>query len=151
MDENDNVQSFDSLSIRVRGNSTANMAKKPYKLKFHEKVKLLGKGHPNTKKWTMLANHADKTMLRNAITSIMGERAGLAFNPAAKFVDLTVNDRYAGTYQLSDQVDVCPHRVNIVEQDYPLTPMSNITGGYLLEADGSDAALFPFDIRCARS
>lgn len=136
VDENDNVQSFDSLSIRVRGNSTANMAKKPYKLKFHEKVKLLGKGHPNTKKWTMLANHADKTMLRNAITSIMGERAGLAFNPAAKFVDLTVNDRYAGTYQLSDQVDVRPHRVNIVEQDYPLTPTSNITGGYLLEADG---------------
>lgn len=136
VDEADNVAFYDSLEIRVRGNSTANLAKKPYKLKFHEKVKLLGKGRPNTKKWTLLANHADKTLLRNALTSLMGERAGLKFNPAAKFVDLTVNDQYVGNYQFSDQVDVRPHRVNVVEQDYPLEETSNITGGYLLEADG---------------
>ena len=136
VDEADNVAFYDSLEIRVRGNSTANLAKKPYKLKFHEKVKLLGKGRPNTKKWTLLANHADKTLLRNALTSLMGERAGLKFNPAAKFVDLTVNDQYVGNYQFSDQVDVRPHRVNIIEQDYPLEETSNITGGYLLEADG---------------
>ena len=136
VDEADDVAFYDSLEIRVRGNSTASLAKKPYKLKFHEKVKLLGKGRPNTKKWTLLANHADKTLLRNALTSLMGERAGLKFNPAAKFVDLTVNDQYVGNYQFSDQVDVRPHRVNVVEQDYPLQENSNITGGYLLEADG---------------
>ena len=136
VDEADSVAFYDSLEIRIRGNSTASLAKKPYKLKFHEKVKLLGKGRPNTKKWTLLANHADKTLLRNALTSLMGERAGLKFNPAAKFVDLTVNDQYVGNYQFSDQVDVRPHRVNVVEQDYPLQENSNITGGYLLEADG---------------
>ncbi|MBO4810262.1 MAG: CotH kinase family protein [Prevotella sp.] len=136
VDEADNVSFFDSLEVRVRGNSTASLAKKPYKLKFASKVKLLGKGYANTKKWTLLANHGDKTLLRNAITSLMGERAGLPFNPAAKFVDLTINGSYVGNYQLSDQVDVRPHRVNVVEQDYPLTDQSNITGGYLLEVDG---------------
>ena len=136
VDEQDQVAFYDSLQIRVRGNSTASLAKKPYKLKFNEKVKLLGKGRPNTKKWTLLANHADKTLLRNALTSLMGERAGLKFNPAAKFVDLTVNGEYVGNYQFSDQVDVRPHRVNVAEQDVPLTEESNITGGYLLEADG---------------
>ena len=136
VDEEDRVSFYDSLLIRVRGNSTAGLAKKPYKLKFNEKVKLLGKGRANTKKWTLMANHADKTLLRNALTSLMGERAGLKFNPAAKFVDLTVNDQYVGNYHISDQVDVRPHRVNVVEQDYPLTETSNITGGYLLEADG---------------
>ena len=136
VDEADNVSFFDSLEVRVRGNSTANLAKKPYKLKFASKVKLLGKGYANTKKWTLMANHGDKTLLRNAITSLMGERAGLPFNPAAKFVDLTVNGSYVGNYQLSDQVDVRPHRVNVVEQDYPLNYDSNITGGYLLEVDG---------------
>lgn len=136
VDEEDKVTFYDSLLIRVRGNSTAGLAKKPYKLKFNEKVKLLGKGRANTKKWTLMANHADKTLLRNALTSLMGERAGLKFNPAAKFVDLTVNDQYVGNYHISDQVDVRPHRVNVVEQDYPLTETSNITGGYLLEADG---------------
>ena len=136
VDEQDAVTFYDSLLVRVRGNSTANLAKKPYKLKFNNKAKLLGKGYANTKKWTLLANHADKTLLRNALTSLMGKRAGLKFNPAAKFVDLTVNGKYVGNYQLSDQVDVRPHRVNVVEQDYPLTETSNISGGYLLEADG---------------
>ena len=136
VDEQDNVAFYDSLQIRVRGNSTADLAKKPYKLKFNKKVKLLGKGFANTKKWTLLANHGDKTLLRNALTSLMGEKAGLPFNPAAKFVDLTLNGRYVGNYQLSDQVDVRPHRVNVNEQDLPLTSESDISGGYLLEADG---------------
>ena len=136
VDEQDNVTFYDSLQIRVRGNSTAGLAKKPYKLKFLNKVKLLGKGYANTKKWTLLANHGDKTLLRNALTSLMGERAGLKFNPAAKFVDLTLNNQYIGNYQISDQVDVRPHRVDVEEQDVPLTSESNITGGYLLEADG---------------
>lgn len=135
VDEEDNVSFFDSLQVRVRGNSTASLPKKPYKLKFQSKVKLLGKGRANAKKWNLLANHGDKTLLRNALTSLMGERAGLTFNPGAKFVDLTLNGYYMGNYQMTDQIDVRKHRVDVAEQDYPLTEESNITGGYLLEAD----------------
>ena len=116
VDEADNVTSYDSVSIRGRGNSTWNMAKKPYKLKFNNKEKFLGKGYAKAKKWTLLANAGDKTMMRNAITSAMGEFTTLKFNPAAKFVDMVLNDEYVGTYQISDQVDVRPHRVNIEEQ-----------------------------------
>ena len=136
VDERDSVAFYDSLEIRGRGNSTWSMQKKPYKLKFHEKVKLLGKGRPNTKKWTLLANHGDKTLIRNALTSKVGERLGMKFNPAAKFVDFTLNGDYVGNYQISDNIDVRPHRVDIEEQDVPLTEESNLTGGYLLEADG---------------
>lgn len=137
VDEEDNVQFYDSLQIRGRGNATWGLAKRPYKLKFQKKEKLLGKGYANARKWTLLANHGDKTLIRNAVTSLMGERAGLKFNPAAKFVDLTLNDRYVGNYQISDQVEVRPHRVNIAEQEYPLAEGADITGGYLLEGDGS--------------
>ena len=56
VDEQDQLTVYDSLQIRGRGNSTWNMAKKPYKLKFNQKEKLLGKGYANTKKWTLLAN-----------------------------------------------------------------------------------------------
>ncbi len=136
VDENDSVAVFDSLQIRGRGNSTWGMAKKPYRLKFNQKEKLLGKGYAKTKNWTLLANHGDKSLIRNALTRQLGERLGLKFNPAAKFVDLTLNDEYVGNYQLSDHIDVRPHRVNITEQDLPLTDESNITGGYLLEVDG---------------
>ena len=136
IDEDDNVQVFDSTQIRGRGNSTWNMSKKPYKIKFQKKQKLLGKGYANAKTWTLLANAGDKTLFRNALTSLMGDFLGLKNNPAHKFVDLTLNGTYLGTYQISDQVEVRPHRVNVVEQDYPLTENSNITGGYLLEVDG---------------
>ena len=136
IDEDDNIQVFDSTRIRGRGNSTWTLYKKPYKIKFEKKQKLLGKGYANAKTWTLLANAGDKTMFRNALTSRMGDFLGLKNNPAHKFVDLTLNGYYVGTYQISDQVEVRPHRVNVIEQDYPLTDNSNITGGYLLEVDG---------------
>ncbi|MBP3214493.1 MAG: CotH kinase family protein [Bacteroidaceae bacterium] len=134
--EDDVLTTYEGMQIRGRGNSTWGLAKKPYKIKFQEKEKFLGKGYAKAKKWTLLANAADKTLMRNAITSLMGDFLGLKNNPAHKFVDLTLNGTYVGTYQISDQVDVRPHRVNITEQDYPLTDESDITGGYLLEVDG---------------
>ncbi len=136
VDEEDNVTTYDSLQIRGRGNSTWGMSKKPYKIKFNEKVKLLGKGYANCKPWTLLANHGDKSMIRNAITSEMGAFLGLKNNPGAKFVDLTLNGTYLGNYQISDHVDVRPHRVNVTEQEVPLPDGADISGGYLLEVDG---------------
>lgn len=136
VDEQDVVTFYDSISIRGRGNSTWNMAKKPYRIKLLEKAKLLGNSRANAKKWTLLANHGDKTMMRNALASYIGDLCGQPFTPAAKFVDLTLNGEYQGCYQLSDQIDIRKKRVNIAEQDYPLTATSDITGGYLVEADG---------------
>ncbi len=136
VDENDVVTTYDSMQIRGRGNSTWNLPKKPYKIKFNQKEKFLGKGYVKAKKWTLMANAGDKTLIRNAITSLMGDFLGLKNNPAHKFVDVTLNDVYLGNYHISDQVEVRPHRVNIIEQDYPLEDDSDITGGYLLEVDG---------------
>lgn len=136
VDENDVVTQYDSLQIRGRGNSTWNLRKKPYRLKFHQKEKFLGKGYAKAKSWTLLANAGDKTLIRNAVTSSMADFMGMKFCPAYKFVDLNLNGTYLGNYQISDQVEVRPHRVNIIEQDYPLGDASDITGGYLLEVDG---------------
>ena len=136
VDENDEVLYEDSFNIRGRGNSTWGLQKKPYRIKFREKKKFLGSDRANAKKWTLLANHADKTLFRNALASYVGDLCGQVFTPAAKFVDLTLNGEYVGNYQISDKIDVRKKRVNITEQDYPLTDESNITGGYLLEIDG---------------
>ena len=136
VDEDDVVTRYDSMEIRGRGNATWGLSKKPYKIKFHQKEKFLGKGYANAKKWTLLANAGDKSLMRNAITSLMGDFLGLKNNPAHKFVDLTLNGTFLGNYQISDQVEVRSHRVDITEQDYPLKTKSDITGGYLLEVDG---------------
>lgn len=127
---------YDSMKIRGRGNSTWGLAKKPYRIKFKESTKFLGKGYAKNKSWTLLANHGDKSLLRNAVTSRMGKFLGMPFNPAAHFVDLVLNGTYLGNYQVSDQVNVDNKRVEVFEQDYIASDTSNITGGYLLEIDG---------------
>jgi hypothetical protein len=134
--DGDSIAHYDSLAIRGRGNSTWGLAKKPYRIKFNQKEKFLGKGYAKAKSWTLLANAADKSMIRDALTSELGELIGLKFNPAARFVDFVLNGTYLGTYQISDQVEVRAHRVNVTEQPEVLTDTTNITGGYLLEVDG---------------
>lgn len=132
----DEVTMYDSIQIRGRGNSTWNLAKKPYRIKFKQKEKFLGKERANAKSWTLLANFADKTLIRNSVASCIGTFAGQPFTPAAQFCDLVLNDEYLGNYQISDQIEVRKKRVHITEQDEVLTDDSDITGGYLVEVDG---------------
>ncbi len=127
---------YDALGIRGRGNSTWGLAKKPYRIKFDKKQEFLGPQRAKAKSWTILANYADKSLMRNALAAQIGDFAGLPFTAAAQFVDLVVNGKYMGNYQISDQVEVRSKRVDIVEQEDPMTDGSNITGGYLLEVDG---------------
>jgi hypothetical protein len=124
---------IDSLEIRGRGNSTWGVPKKPYRLKFKNKEKFLGKGYANARNWTLLANCVDKTLIRNAVASFIGKSLGQKFVPAASFVDVTLNGSFIGNYQISDHIDIRKHRINIVEQeDYP-TEESDISGGYFME------------------
>ena len=113
--------------VRGRGNATWNQwesKKKPLRLKFPKKTDLLTtkvdgaevNNHANAKSWTLLANHYDATLIRNAMTNELGQFVGMEFCPAYKFVDLVVNNTYMGTYQISDHVQVDPKRVPINEK-----------------------------------
>jgi hypothetical protein len=130
------VTTYDSVSIRGRGNSTWGLAKKPYRIKFSRKQAFLGADRAKAKSWTLLANYADKTLIRNAVASCIGDIAGQPFTPAAAFVDLVLNGEYLGNYQVSDQIDVRKKRVDITEQKTTPTADDDISGGYLLEVDG---------------
>lgn len=134
--DGDSTAVYDAMSIRGRGNSTWGLAKKPYRIKFDESTKFLGKGYAKSKSWVFLANHGDKSLIRNAVTFEMGDFLDMPFNPAVRFVDFTLNGNFQGNYQITDQVKVDGHRVEVMEQDDPLTETSNITGGYLFEVDG---------------
>ncbi len=117
------TERYENTQIRGRGNSTWwNSEKKPYRIKFASKERLLGEDFANAKSWTFLANHGDKTMIRNALTYDLGRFIGMKFCPAAKFVDLYLNGEYRGTYQISDQVQVHKKRVEV-----------NKNNGWLLE------------------
>jgi len=121
------------LRIRGRGNSTWAMPKKPYKLKLDEKTSLLGM--PADRDWVLLANYADKSLLRNQVAFELGHRVGLAWSPRFRSVELFVNDEYLGVYQLGEGIKVAAHRVDIPELNELDTSGSALTGGYLLEVD----------------
>ena len=136
--EDDSIAFYDSLQIRGRGNSTWRLEKKPYRIKFQKKQKFLGKGHAKAKNWTLMANHVDKTLLRNALASFIAKRFGQVFVPSSLHVDVVLNGEYIGNYQISDHMDVHKDRIEIYEQDYVVTVAdANITGGYLLQLDGT--------------
>ncbi len=154
-----------NLEIKVRGNSTADPEKRPYRLKFASKKTstdgqahkhdLLGNGYAK-RNWVLLANAMDHSMLRNALTYHIGKYVGLPFCPGYKFVDLVINNEYRGTYQISDHCEVDADRININEDtgwyvefqsrpdmfDYPMC----ITDGVTMNiknpepADENDAA-----------
>jgi hypothetical protein len=132
--DGDQVTTYANTQIRGRGNSSWwNCAKKSYRVKFEKKQRLLGEGFANARSWTLLANHGDKTMIRNALTYDLGRFMGLPFCPAAKFVDLYLNGEYGGTYQISDQVQVHKKRVEVNEDN-----------GWLLEVGNENSKEDPY-------
>lgn len=132
---------FDSVRIRGRGNTTWTLPKKPYRIKFPKKTRLLGEGEAKAKDWVLLANAGDKLLLRNALAACVGEFMQMPFNPCFQFVDLYLNGRYDGNYQLTDQMEVHKGRIEIAHQDTIVTdPTTDISGGYFLEPEGNTAS-----------
>lgn len=134
------------MKIKGRGNSTWGQPKKPYKMKFNDKVSFF-EGQKD-KEWVLLANYIDKSMLKTAFTYQMADDYGhFDYVPKFDFVDLMLNNSYNGTYQLGDQMKIGKGRA------------LNGDDGYLLETDQrakteTDAVIFyskhigyPFNIK----
>lgn len=121
------------LEIRGRGNSTWSWVKKPYRLKLTSSAQLLGM--PASRHWVLLANYADKTLMRNDIAFRFGRSLGMEYSPRNQYVELHLNGQYQGIYQLTEHIRIARDRVNIVELKDSDTATPNITGGYLLEVD----------------
>lgn len=90
----DQVSFTGTGGTRGRGNSTWNMDKKPYRIKLDEKATLLGMS--NDKDWALLANHTDKTLLRNITAFELSRIVGMKWTPGSLSIDLYMNDQYQG-------------------------------------------------------
>lgn len=121
------------VNIRGRGNTTWGWNKKPYALKFEKKTSVLGM--PKHKRWVLLANAMDKTMLRNRVAFKVAQQTSLAWTPRNEYAELFLNGKHMGCYLVAEQIKVDEERVNITE----MTPEDNsgeaLTGGYLFELD----------------
>lgn len=100
--------------IKGRGNSTWKMDKKPYNIKLDKKADLFGMG--KSKKWSLIANHGDTSLMRNAIVySVAGEV--LDYTPQYTPVDVYINNEYMGSYILTTRVEADDNRVEIDNLD----------------------------------
>lgn len=128
-------------STRVRGNVTQQMPKKAFAVKCDSKTGVLGM--PAHKRWVLLANWKDRTMMRNdvafGIAKVFQNKFsdGLAWNPSGQFVELVYNGVYVGNYYLCEQVKIDGNRLDINDPyDKDDTYSGNPADyGYLLECD----------------
>jgi hypothetical protein len=128
----------DYTDIKGRGNSTWGMPKKPYSLKLSTKKSVLGMSEH--KRWALMANYSDKTLLRTEVAFRMGTVFdNLAWTSRSKQVNFYFNNQYVGVYQLTESIKIDTNRVNINE-----ISEKNPGGGYILEIDVRKGEIFNF-------
>lgn len=116
--------------IKGRGNASWTYDKRPYALKLNKKKSVLGMSE--SKRWVLLANWKDRTLLRNDAAFWLSKKSGLPYTVDGQFVELEFNGDYRGNYYLCEQIKIEPGRVAINEFS-----ASDVTGGYLMEIDNN--------------
>ena len=134
-----------ACGIRLRGNSTQKFPKKPFAIKLKEKAEVLDM--PKHKRWVLLANWMDRTMLRNAVAFEVAHRVdsayiggGIGWSPRGTSVEVVMDGRHIGNYYLCEQIKIDGDRVDIkdciediIGDGNPNPTMADC--GYLLEFD----------------
>lgn len=98
-----------NISIKGRGNSTWDLDKKPYNITFYKKSDFDKKKNVEmipgceSKKWSIVANHFDATLLRNKIAMDLAKSLGIGLD--ARFVDIWMNGEYLGNYLMTPKND----------------------------------------------
>lgn len=153
--------------LKARGNTTFTVAeKKSYQIKLGKKSDLVACGE-KVKTWTLLAGYNDATFLHDKLFKDLAASLGMPYTAASDWVDLYYDGVYRGTYLVSEKNAVNKTGVDITDmedayagvnagygsnmttataenrygQTYQyttgLTEPANITGGYLLELNGT--------------
>lgn len=161
MDEQGNAGYRGSIEyIKTRGNSTfVEFDKKSYQIRFYSKQSLLGM--EKAKKWILLANAKDDSLIRNKLVYDFALEYTEVPSIHGEYVDLYINGDYAGNYYLCEKVEVSGNRLDITDLEEKnqavnsqnvlengiqyvsedgkiraidgLNSPEDITGGYLLE------------------
>ncbi len=100
--------------IKTRGNSSWDRDKKPFTIKLLKSRELLSLDR--SKSFVLLANAFDESHLRNAIAFDISYEIGL---PAPKytFINLYINGKNKGLYQMTNKVEISKHTLDITDLD----------------------------------
>lgn len=95
--------------IKGRGNSSFEASMKiygkyAYNFNLGEKLDLID-GSTAAKKWSLLANNPDVSMMRNTFIYQVADELGLACSPETRLTDVYNNGNYLGAYILTEKVE----------------------------------------------
>lgn len=104
--------------IKGRGNSTFyEYSKKPYQIKLKNKTALIEGSSDKSKKWVLLANAADYSLLHNSATFALAQELGMAYTNDYEAVDFYFDGEYRGHYLITEKVEVASNNVDIDDLD----------------------------------
>ena len=140
-----NVNLEVATQIKGRGNASWKYNKKPYALKLGKKKSVLGM--PEHKRWVLLANWKDRTLLRNDATFWLSQQVSdnikspsFPYSVHGQFVELEFNGEYRGNYYLCEQIKIDKYRLNLTKIEDEEVGTSDpylITGPYIMEIDNN--------------
>lgn len=142
--------------VRHRGNTSRDYPKKPFAMKFNSKKSVLGM--PAHKRWVLLANWLDHSMIRNTVafdiahaienawTANTTIEPGIPWNVHGQHVELVFIENgeahHVGNYFLCEQIKIDGNRLDIKDsyEDVIETNSSPTLAdcGYLLEFDSKE-------------
>lgn len=99
--------------VHGRGNSSWKNDKKQYSLNFTKAEKVLG--IEPTRKFALVANHSDPSLLRNKVTFDIAGLCGMPATPRSVFVNVYFNGSYNGLYLLAQRPNAKGGSVRIAE------------------------------------
>lgn len=98
-------------SIRVRGHSTSAADKKPFNVKLSSDRGIFGMEKGG--KWALLANHFDKTLMRNRIALDLAQMAGCYAALDSRYAEVFLNGAFLGNYLVCEPATDGKNRANV--------------------------------------
>ena len=142
-----NVDNAD-CGVRLRGNTTQDYPKKPLAIKFKAKAGESVLGLPSHRRWVLLANWLDHSMIRNTVAFDIAHAiecaaedynlgTGIPWNVHGYNVELVIEGHHVGNYFLCEQIKIDENRLNIQKPWEDSETKTFETCGYLFELDNN--------------
>jgi len=113
---------FENADVRIRGRGNSSWIfgaeKRPLRIRFNEPTYFFGPVPAYD--WVLIANHFDLTLMRTYLAFYLaGLLDGMDWTASANFAHLYINGAYVGLFQISDERDIIPGRIQLVSDPDP--------------------------------
>ncbi|MBR2753944.1 CotH kinase family protein [Candidatus Saccharibacteria bacterium] len=104
---------YQGVEIKGRGNISWEQPKRSYQMNFKTSINLFDLG--KAKKWVLISNYLDNSMLRNDVAMILAEMLEEKYNSRGGFAELYFNGEYNGLYYVMKKIEISKNSLDLRE------------------------------------